>query len=170
MEKLRRVPTWTDFEKFLFANPDLCLKYFWAAARIQPTTRAEGWPGDMMACIRFRLGNFYYSFLREIHLIVILRRVYGLDVRYHTILDNEWKIDAVCGSVLIELYVPKEGLKGFTKERKQTCAELNPGRPVLVLTMKTRNTYGQCWRFTNDEIRHAALTLRAAGGTPIAAG
>lgn len=167
MEKLRRVPTWTDFEKFLFSHPDLCLRYFWSAARISPTTIDQGWDDDMMASIRYRLGNFYYSFLREIHLIAVLRRVYNLDVRYHPILDSEWKVDAVCGPVLLEVYVPSEGLKGKDVERKQTCEQLNPGRPVLKLTMLTKTKGGICWRFNDNEIQEVAMKIRAAGGVVI---
>lgn len=161
LESLGRVPTWSDFSEYLFANPDLCMASLWKAADLGPQTEEDGWASQKLGAIRYRLGNFYYSFLREIHLIVVLRRVHGLDVRYHPLLDAEWKIDAVCSDFLIELYIYSVHYKGSKTARKQLCEEQNPGRLVEVVEMEAKQIFGECWRCSDTEIGEAADGMKA---------
>lgn len=43
--------------------------------------------------IRWRIGNFYLSALRELDILIRLRREYGLDVNYHLLADAVYKAD-----------------------------------------------------------------------------
>ncbi|NTF17288.1 hypothetical protein G6L37_02430 [Agrobacterium rubi] len=169
MEALGRVPLWRDFEEHLVSRQDVCLRYFIEAGGIPPVTRVDGmWDHPRMRAVRWRLGLFYYSFLRDVHTIVTLRRTHGLDVRYHPLLDAEWKADAICGDVRIELYVVNSTYKDADKAgRKKLCSRLNPGLPVVEGKMAVKKDRGSCWLYSPESISLLAAEIASKGGPSV---
>ncbi|WP_260636318.1 hypothetical protein [Streptomyces angustmyceticus] len=73
---------------------------------------------DAMA---WRVGNGYYSFLREIYLVAKLRES-GLDARIHPLADALFRVDAWCGRTTIEMFVANPNFKDNQGGRKKTTA------------------------------------------------
>jgi hypothetical protein len=167
MEKIGRVPLWQDVERYLFERQELCLAYYYRAGRVDPPVSIEDlWVGGKKRAIRYRIACLYYSFLRDVHAIVALRERHGLDVRYHPLLDAEWKADALFGLVRIELYVINPEYKQQDEERaagrKAQCKMLNPGLPVLAEEMKPRRVWGKCWVYNDASLAKLASKIREA--------
>jgi hypothetical protein len=168
LESIGRVPTWGDFEDFLFDRQDLCLQYFMRAGQIPAlASRSQMWAHPRMRAVRWRMANFYYSFLKEIHIIVSLRRTHGLDVRYHPLLDAEWKADFVCGDVRGELFFSNRKYRAATSGRKTPCGKLNPGLPVVTMLVEKRSKYGECWLYKDAVIAELAQKVREQDGPSI---
>jgi hypothetical protein len=167
MEKIGRIPLWQDVENYLFERQDLCLAYYYRAGRVDPPASVEElWVGGKKRAIRYRIACLYYSFLRDVRTIVFLREIHKLDVRYHALLDAEWKADAVCGLVRIELYVINPEFKERDEDRaagrKAHCEKLNPGLPVVAEPMKKRKAWGKCWVYSEGSLAKLASKIRGA--------
>ncbi|MNU30487.1 hypothetical protein D3C71_189870 [compost metagenome] len=169
MERNREIPLWQDVERYLFENQDMCLSYFYKAGGISPPGSIEElWTGGKHRAIRYRIACFYYSFIREIHTIVHLREKHGLDVRCHSLIDTEWKADAICGRVRIELYVVNSEFKKRNEEtvrlavegRKKECQEVNPGLPVVVVPMSPTDEWGCVWLFSEEALSKLAADIK----------
>lgn len=168
LEEMGRVPKWSDFERFLYDHQELCLRYFLEAGQIPPIpSLAELWSHPKMRAVRWRIGNFFYSFLKEIHIISSLRHTHGLDVRYHPLLDAEWKADFVCGDVRGELFYSNATYKAATSGRKSPCQRLNPGLPVIPMLVDIPDGFGNCWLYEDDVIADLAHRIRELGGPSI---
>lgn len=168
MESLGRVPSWSDFERYLFDHQDMCLRFFMEAGGI-PSLQSlpKMWAGSKMRAVRWRMANFYYSFLKEVHIIVSLRRLHGLDALYHPLLDVEWKADFVCGDIRVELYFSNAKYKAATSGRKTACQKLNPGLPVIPKLVERTDRFGECWLYKDEVIAELARDIRKLGGPSI---
>jgi len=168
MEALGRVPSWSDVERYLFDHQEVCLRYFLDAGGIPPLDCISSmWAHPKMRAVRWRMANFYYSFLKEIHIIVSLRRIYGLDARYHPLLDTEWKADFVCGPVRGELFYTNDTYKAATSGRKTPCQIRNPGLPVVTMLVDEPDGFGRCWLYKDNIIAKLAQEIRRHGGTSV---
>lgn len=174
MERNGAIPLWEDVEEHLFANQHLCLAYFYRAGGLTPPASIEEmWVGGKHRAIRYRLANLYNSFIREVDTIVYLREEHGLDVRCHPLLDAEWKADAVCGRIRIELFVVNSKFKKLSTEqlrqkmegRKKECQAVNPGLPVAIAPMEPSDKWGCVWLFTEKALEKLAADIKAESAT-----
>jgi hypothetical protein len=117
LERMGRVPTWPEARSFLFGEArgrivDEFVRYY----------TAQGVYADdrelLDNALLWRLGVAYYSWVREIDLLVRLRQVEGLPVRYHALADIELKCDMWCGNALIEIYIENERYRAEGAGRK----------------------------------------------------
>ncbi|WP_410608787.1 hypothetical protein [Amycolatopsis sp. lyj-109] len=60
--------------------------------------------------LRWRFGNAYYSFLREVHTLVYLRGN-GLDVRFHPLADALFRIDSWMDDAVFSIWVASENFR-----------------------------------------------------------
>lgn len=171
MEKLGRVPLWHDVERHIVDHQELLLVYFLIGGNIRgKITRENLWTTPGMRAVRWRIGNAYYSFLREIHLIATLRSQYGLDVLYHPLIDAEWRADGVCGRVRIEVFIDNSRYKKDAKQvavargRKSYCKKYNPGLPVADKPLEKASYGGRCWLIADSSIKALAADIVAKGG------
>lgn len=170
MERNAAIPLWQDVEKYLFENQEVCLAYFYEAGGLAPPASVDDmWVGSRYRAIRYRIANLYNSFIREVDAIVYLREKHGLDVRCHSLLDTEWKSDAVCGLVRIELFVVNSKFKKLSTEelrqkmegRKKECQAVNPGLPVAIAPMEPSDEWGCVWLFTDKALDELAARINA---------
>lgn len=166
LEESGRVPLWEDVKRYvLLIRPDL----LWGPFR-QEYGLAPGHPDAVegsrtMRAFQWRLGAAYYSWLREVHMLTVLRREHGFDLRYHFLADAEWKADFVGGRVLVELYLKNGDYKDGSGGRKALCADMNPGPAfdVVPVKLETENIGGVVWLVSGKTVRETADKLAAAG-------
>lgn len=101
--------------------------------------------------LRWRIGNAYYSFLRELYAIAALRDA-GLDVRYHPLADVLFRVDGWVGETNINLFVLNRRFRGAdqggarSQGRKVPSSDiLRDARPPfrdLSIPLDTRHEYG----------------------------
>jgi len=166
LEQKGAVPDWDEALDFWFhQRPEL----FW-----KPLGKIHGMEGltyDQALCrwetdaVLWRLGTTYYSWLREIHFLAVMREKYGLDLRYHFLADSEFKADFVADKLLIELYIKNDFYKdGPGKGRKETCKKLNPPPfKVIDIPMESEMVAGKVWLVKPDFMRQTACKLEELG-------
>ena len=127
MESIGRIPTWPEV-----------YRYFNTTARERVWNRFKhdfaldthdspwkvGFREKLKLAFRWRLGRAYYSFIREVDLLVRLRRQHGLDVRYHLLADLQLKVDLFCGKALLEVFIGSPRIRQEQKNRKIPCARM----------------------------------------------
>jgi hypothetical protein len=115
--------------------------------------------------MRWRVGNAYYSFLREVYTIVALRSI-GLDVRYHVLADALFAVDFWCGDTAVSLYVGNARFKqdsGGRKVRPETVfADARPPLAFREMTLPVAPAFGVVHLPAIEQIRQAATMLEGA--------
>lgn len=165
LEENGRLPRWPDILRYLFVEhraryvEPFYERYGLVAG--SPETRVGS---PHMSALQWRVGNAYYSWLREIHLLTALRRRHGLDVRYHALADAEFKADLVHRDTVVALYVPNGRYRDGSSGRKVTAADVNPGRRVIELRLELRRVFGRPWLVTDEAIGRVADAIAADGG------
>lgn len=138
LEKMGSVPVWNDAKRYLFGElKSLCWEPFCRSRGMDASKPLQEHDPKIMDAFLWRMGNAYYSWLREVDLLTHLRRTQSLDVKYHFLVDAEWCVDFVAGDVLLELYVKNRVFKDGSVGRKRTCVSMNPGYEVLEIKMDT---------------------------------
>lgn len=146
LEKLGRVPLWNDVQRYLFGEMrSLCWIPFCKSRNLDPSLPVITHDKRILDAFQWRIGNAYYSWLREIDLLTYLRRKHKLDLRYHFLVDAEWRADFVAGRIMLELYIKNREFKDDGSGRKLTCAKMNEGYKVLPIKMDVRPAFGKPW-------------------------
>jgi hypothetical protein len=126
LEQSRRLPTWQEFYKFLFATEEGKALIGDEASRHKAARLKDGVPERFARdALRWRFGNAYYSFLREVYTLVTLRSR-GLDVRFHPLADALFRVDSWMGKAVISIWVANEDFrrdKGFESQGRKDRAE-----------------------------------------------
>ena len=105
LERLGRLPTFQDFVGFCGGDPLGRAALGDPARQIRESTCRQGYPaGDVAKAVRWRIGLAYYSFVREVYTIAVLRGC-GLDVRAHPLADALFRVDAWTGRTVLSLYI-----------------------------------------------------------------
>ncbi|MEV5597606.1 hypothetical protein [Streptomyces sp. NPDC052496] len=117
--------------------------------------------------MKWRVGNAFYSFLRELYLIARLREE-GLDARIHPLADALFRVDAWCGRTTVEMYVANslfKGGQGGRKPRPETYLEDQEGFSFVRLEMQKQHAFGRLHLPTDEEVGRCIADLRKAAGT-----
>jgi len=163
LERLGRVPLWNDVKRYLFVEQrERYILPFLTRYGIAGTPAAAAGTPHLNA-LQWRVGNAYYSWLREVHLLTMLRSVHGLDVRYHALADTEFKADLVAGNAIIALYVPNARFRDGDRGRKRSARAINPDRQVIEVRLDVRKVHGRPWLVEEDCIRSLANLIADAG-------
>ncbi len=93
--------------------------------------------------MRWRIGNYYYSFLREIHLLSILRET-GLDLLFHPLADALFRVDAWLGDLVLSLYVGNARYRTVTGTGRKLAAR------EIRIQPRWRRRWGSSWRLSDD--------------------
>lgn len=163
LERFGRVFLWQDFVAFVKADPGLILLPFAKQYGLAEAEVFGDWEATAsMRALQFRLGCAYYSFLREIYVMATLREVHGMDVRYHVLLDVEFKIDMLVEGVPLALYIGSKLYKdGNGGGRKVRIEDRNPARRTLDLTIIERPVFGKAYLVGTARIAALAAEIRA---------
>lgn len=125
LESLGYVPTWQQFRRFCFEDSKAASMLWEPAQRLRNELSRQGLSRlETYKAMRWRVGNYYYSFLREIHVIAVLRRR-GVDVRFHPLADALFRVDAWWGRTALSLYVRNPRFKqGASQGRKPRTEQI----------------------------------------------
>ncbi|WP_143189152.1 hypothetical protein [Paraburkholderia lycopersici] len=114
--------------------------------------------------VRWRIGNAYYSFLKEQYVISLLRSE-GVDVKQHPLADALFRVDCWIGDTNIDLYVtnPKFRSRGGNEGRKIKSADLLadaiPSFKNVILECDTKHSFGDVHLPSEDDVRRACQEL-----------
>jgi hypothetical protein len=128
LESTGHVPTWQEFRWQCFSDLKAKAMLWDPVQELRDKLGPEGWSRDQTyESMRWRVGNYYYSFLRELHVIAVLREQ-GIDVRFHPLADALFRVDAWWQRTAISLYVgnPKFKMSGAAG-RKPLAEEMLGG-------------------------------------------
>jgi hypothetical protein len=146
MEALGTVPTFGDFSRFCGQDPVGRLALGDPARQAAEHARRQGYPaGPVAQAVRWRIGLAYYSFVREMYTIAVLRAA-GLDVRAHPLADALFRVDAWTGRTVLSLYIRNSAFRDGVRGRKPRTASILAGaRPPFAheeLRLDTRHEFG----------------------------
>ena len=104
IERLGDLPTWQRFWRWM--NHQARPRWLDAIEPLRRELRAEGFSAARIDdAIRWRVGIFYYSALREVDMLVSLHGR-GVKVTYHLLADVLLRVDWWIGQTLVCVYVP----------------------------------------------------------------
>ena len=160
IESQRHVPTWQEFDLFVRKTA----QEFWmepmrsflrssCAAHQVKSNSPIGWEAVNRA-IRWRLGKFYYSAMREIDLFVRVRSA-GLDIKYHIFADVLLRVDFWRGMDLICVYFRNGNYRDGAEGRKKPTSSFfnDEAYPFKVHHVDIfRQGAGRFWLATEDSI------------------
>ncbi len=143
LESISRIPKFSEFWEFHLENHHFFMGSCLKAANLPVKPTKEMWDKHPdLRTIRYRLGNAYYSALKEINILSGLRHRNHLDVRYHFVIDLEWKADLFLDDLLIEIYVSNKNFKSSDRGRKIKSESRNPTRRVLPVEKEAGTRWG----------------------------
>ncbi|MYW97457.1 hypothetical protein G3I59_44315 [Amycolatopsis rubida] len=111
LEQQQELPTWQHLRQYLLGTDEGMFLLGNDATELSNELLHDGVPQDLARdAIQWRVGNAYYSFLREVYTIVTLRSR-GLDVRVHPLADALFRVDAWMDNTVISLFVENENYR-----------------------------------------------------------
>ena len=123
IERTGRVPTWQQFWRWMHQQA----RPYWLD-QLEPLRQqlsARYTDRRIDNAVRWRLGKFYYSALREVDLLVDLHS-WGLPLKYHVLADVLLRVDYWIRQTLVCIYFPNSEPPG-----SKTCAATsNPDSPL----------------------------------------
>jgi hypothetical protein len=165
LEKLGSLPTFGEFGSFCAQDPAGTMALGEPARRIREEACRQGYPpGQVAQAIRWRIGLAYYSFVREIYTIAVMRAA-GLDVRAHPLADALFRVDAWAGRTTLSLYIRNARFRDGSRGRKPRTADILAGaRPPFrheELRLATGHEFGRVHLPEASQIESIAQRLTA---------
>lgn len=176
LEDLGRIYSWQEFRDEWSAAParrgwlwDPALTIRMEAA--DKLVRRHGWAEDRAwaaarDALQWRIGSFYYSFLREIYVLSWLRES-GLPALSHPLADALFRADVWCGEVVVGIYINNPNYRSSTGGRKHSAQHyLGDQRRFrfVDLEMARPERFGKVALPTDDELQRCADGIRATTG------
>jgi hypothetical protein len=166
LEKLGGLPSFQDFTRFCAEDPAGRTALGDPARQIQEHARRQGYaPRHARQAIRWRIGLAYYSFVREMYTITVLRDS-GLDVRAHPVADALFRVDAWTGRTVLSLYIRNPRFRDGARGRKPRTADILAGaQPPFryeELRLAVRHEFGRVHLPEAGQIRAVASRLETA--------
>lgn len=162
VEEKKHLPTWQEFKKYLNgeAKPYLVGPYMkklhYSAANAEKRS-------DIRIGLLWRLGNAYYSALREIDIMISLRDA-GLQMKYHLLVDALFAVDLWRGSDMVSVFIPnaryKEVGDGGRKPRPEEYLPDSIFRCRNFAIAKQR-VFGKYWPVSATTVAKIAIFLVA---------
>ncbi|WP_152646219.1 hypothetical protein [Streptacidiphilus albus] len=136
LEQMGSIPTWPEFVDYIrwsregreMLGNDAGLVLRAAGARVDSAGNPRWTAPAINDALRWRLGNAYYSFLRELHVLVHLR-ARGLDARVHPLADALFRADAWIGRTVLSIYIGNPRYRHEHEGRKQEAQRLLGAAP-----------------------------------------
>jgi hypothetical protein len=168
LESLGGVPTFQDLTGFCQDDPAGREALGDPARRIRADAARLGYPAEQVRqAVRWRIGVAYYSFVREVYTIAVLRAA-GLDVRAHPMADALFRVDAWAGRTVLSLYIRNARFRDGRSGRKPRTVDILSGaRPPFryqELRLDTQHTFGCVHLPAADQITAVARRITASAG------
>ncbi|GAA2096358.1 hypothetical protein [Actinomadura alba] len=166
IEKERRILTWQQFFSFIREDP-LADRMLWTPSILMTEQVLEQY-GDrwskfeVHSAIRWRVGNAYYSFLREVY-VVSHWRALGLDVRVHPLADALFRVDAWYQNTVVSLYVGNRRYRERGVGRKISVTEMlggaQPPFRFVEIRLPAASRFGEVLLPSLAEVRSVARRI-----------
>ncbi|AEM80348.1 hypothetical protein [Streptomyces violaceusniger] len=164
MEQMRRLPSYQDFRSYAY-NDHWGLRMLGdpAKAKVHEVS-ATGVPERLARdAMRWRVGNAYYSFLREVYTVVQLRSM-GLDLRVHPLADALFRVDAWVGNKVISLRVGNKKFRqgegaGRKMPPERLLADVRPPLEFATLELSPATKFGSVHLPSLNHLSAAAARL-----------
>lgn len=163
-ERLGEVPTYQRFREFCGADPDGQRMLYVPAKRAIEEAAQRGY--DVRAAreaMRWRIGNAYYSFIREVHVLAVLREA-GVLLQIHPLADALFRVDAWIDDIVLALYVGNARYRRGEDGRKPTAhsllADSIPAFRFHSLELPTQHSYGDVHLAGPESLDAAIARLR----------
>ncbi|HEX9540391.1 MAG TPA: hypothetical protein VGA04_19700 [Streptosporangiaceae bacterium] len=165
LETLGSLPTFQDFARFCAEDPTGRAALGDPARQIRERACRQGYaPAHAAQAVRWRIGIAYYSFLREVYTIAVLRAT-GLDVRAHPLADALFRVDAWTGRTVLSLYIRnprfRDGARGRKPRSRDILSGAQPPFRYEELRLATRHEFGCVHLPEADQIRAIARHIKA---------
>ncbi|MGW4849423.1 hypothetical protein [Nocardia brasiliensis] len=163
LEEHKGIFTWDEFREWS-QGPDVRGWLWEPAQELIEKAIAGGFSTELAhQAMQWRIGNFYYSFLRELYVIARFRE-HGLPLLCHPLADALFRADAWCDGVILELYIPNPAYKTPFAGRKFKAHEFFTDQDrfsVVPLELPVQKIFGEVHLPTADTLDRGAAKLRA---------
>lgn len=169
LEALQQIPTFQGFRDWTRDDPG-GRAMLWEPARDAASDAiASGFePSAVQQAVRWRVGNAYYSFIKELFVLVSLRDR-GLDLRFHPLADALFRVDAWSGDANLSLFVGNPVYRGAGRGRKEPpeaiLADAAPPFHFVTIELETRRSFGDVHLPTAAALDAAAANLEERGAS-----
>jgi hypothetical protein len=154
-EAVGAVPTYRQFRQTSAAPPFRHMLWTPAAEAIRRCQRAGTPERIARAAMRWRIGNFYYSFLREQWVHAYLRSR-GVTTRQHPLADALFAVDGWAGDRVISLYIGNRMYRTADSGRKHTpqdhLREARPPFTFISMELRAAHEFGRVHLPARNEV------------------
>ncbi|MFC4497565.1 hypothetical protein ACFPA8_25885 [Streptomyces ovatisporus] len=164
MERGGYLPTYQCFRSFT-EEDELGQKMLGTPARQKVREVVENGVPESLArsAMRWRVGNAYYSFLRETYTVVALREL-GVDVRVHPLADALFRVDAWTGRKVLSLRVGNKKFRegdhvGRKIPAERWLADVTPPMEFAEIELRPATVFGTVHVPSRDQLRATASQL-----------
>ena len=156
IEERGRPPSFNEFRTWLTKERP---EFVWNALKKTFPVREV----QYQRAIRWRIGKAYYSLMRELYILTMLRTDFGITLNYHVIADVRLRVDFWKGTNLFVLYFPNKKYRDDSEGRKMNPVKLFPAAKFTVTKVEVeRGGFGKAWLLETEKIRAMATTVRTA--------
>lgn len=146
-ERTEAIPTWDRFREACATPPFEDMLTNPAKQAIEDSVRLDRVPLEVaQQAMTWRIGLFYYSFLREQWVHAHLRHR-GIPLRQHPLADALFRIDGWIGDTVLSIYLRNARFRTSTGGRKTTPREHlghpNPDFTYVDMELTTRPAFGK---------------------------
>jgi len=144
--QLQHLPTWQEFRNYASQDPHTRTMLWEPAQQISQHAHTAGWTTTHIKnAMQWRIGNAYYSFIREAYIVAQLNNA-GLTPKYHPLVDSLFKVDLWVNNTNINLYIGNHIYRHNQTGRKTTSTQLlndaTPPYKNIDIQLPTQHTYG----------------------------
>jgi len=163
IENAGRIPTWQQFSRWMNNQA-----YPYWLEEIEPLKKSlQGYSEDRINdAVRWRLGKFYYSALRELDLLIWLRSR-TLDVKYHLLADVLLRVDLWIEDLLVCVYFANKKYRAGNKGRKPPAEsffnEAAPPFKILDFPVE-RQGFGNIWLISEQSKAELEAAIKSENG------
>ncbi|MGP3950186.1 hypothetical protein [Streptomyces sp. 7N604] len=169
MEQRSSLPTYQEFREF--ADRDSLGKQMLgipAREKVREVVAAEIPATLARAAMRWRVGNAYYSFLREVYTVVNLRSR-GVDLRVHPLADALFRVDAWVGRKALSLRVGNKKFREGERDGRKTppeqlLADVTPRFEFESIELSPATEFGRVHLPSYRHLESAAALLNPGTG------
>jgi hypothetical protein len=170
IEARNTIPTFQEFRNWMMTDAfDLWLGPFQRKYGIQFDPPNPGHP--LARALRWRLGKFYYSAVREVEVLVKLRERHGVPLKYHLLADVLLRVDFWSGRTLLCIYFPNSKYRDKDAGRKPPASTVFGDRLShfrIIDCPLQRQGYGRFWTVSDRSIAGLASDILGLGQGGIA--
>ncbi|WP_280265718.1 hypothetical protein [Nocardia wallacei] len=163
LEEVGRLYKWEEF--YEWCQGSATRPWLWEPAQeMVEKAQLQGFSQHQaLGAMRWRVGNAYYSFLRELHVLAGLRKR-GLPMLFHPLADALFRADAWCENVLLELFIGNRTFKTGDDGRKPKTEDYFTDQPkfeVVRFEMQLQRKFGTVHVPADTEIDRCARLIQS---------